>query len=253
MYPRRSSLPFAAAATLLLAACSDSTGASGDPQLRFNLASGAAAPAVGISASFAVAAAPVTFTDGGNNTLIVDQVELVLREIELERVGDDACAIQGDDSCEELELGPILLDVPLTPGAVGQFTVPVDTGHYDEVEFEIHKASPSDDAAFVAANPELADRSIRVTGSYNGAPFTFYSDLDVELEIDLAPPLVVGEAAAADLTLLVNLDRWFRTEAGDLINPASANKGETNESVVKNNIQNALEAFEDGDRDGAED
>ncbi|HEU5040924.1 MAG TPA: hypothetical protein VFT84_08905 [Gemmatimonadales bacterium] len=251
MYARRSSLlPLAAA--LALAACSDSTGASGDPQLRFNLASSAAAPAAAVGPSLAVAAAPVTFTDGAN-TLIVDQVQLVMREIELERVGDDACALVADDSCERLELGPILLDLPLGAGAVSQFTVAVDTGHYDEVELEIHKASSSDDAAFVAANPEFVDRSIRVTGSYNGNAFTFYSDLDVEQEIDLSPPLAVAEGGAADLTLFVNLDRWFRTEAGDLIDPASANKGESNEGVVKNNIQNALEAFEDEDHDGVED
>jgi len=251
MYAPRSSLSFAASAAIVLAACSDSTGASGEPQLRFNLAS-APAPAAAVAPSLAVAAAPVTSTDGAN-TLIVDQVQLVMREIELERVGDDACALVADDSCEELELGPILLDLPLGAGAVAQFTVAVDTGHYDEVEFEIHKASSSDDAAFVAANPEFVDRSIRVTGSYNGNAFTFYSDLDVEQEIDLSPPLAVAEGGAANLTLFVNLDRWFRTEAGGLIDPASASKGETNESVVRNNIQNALEAFEDEDRDGAQD
>jgi hypothetical protein len=134
---------------------------------------------------------------------------------------------------------------------VGQFTVPVDTGHYDEVEFEIHKASPSDDVAFVAANltcrPEHPGDRQPMAGA-----FTFYSDLDGAGDRPGAPARR-GRGGRADLTLLVNLDRWFRTETGDLIDPASANKGETNEGVVKNNIQNALEAFEDEDQDGAED
>ena len=251
MYARTTILAAAVAATLL-SACSDSTGASGDPQVRFNLATGPAA-AAGIAApAFAVAAAPMTLTDGAN-TLVLDQVELVLREIELERVGEDACALVADDSCEKLELGPILLDLPLTAGAVGQFTVAVDTGHYGEVEFEVHKASSSDDAAFVAQYPDFADRSIRVTGSYNGTAFTFYSDIDVEQEIDLVPPMVVGESGSADLTLRVDLDRWFRDDAGALLDPATANKGEPNEGQVKNNIQNGFDAFEDQDRDGAED
>ena len=247
----RSSVLAAAIGAVLLSACSDSTGASGDPQVRFNLATGAAAPAA-VVPSLAVAAAPMTITDG-SNTLVLDEVALVMREIELERLGDDACAQVADDACERLELGPILLRLPLTAGAVGQFTVAVDTGTYGEVEFEIHKASSSDDAAFVAAHPDLADRSIRATGSWNGTPFTFYSDIDVEQEIDLTPPLVVGESGAADLTVRVDLDRWFRDDAGALLDPATANKGESNEGQVKNNIQNAFEAFEDDDRNGMED
>jgi hypothetical protein len=252
MFVRRLSLGTAAVGVVILSACSDSTGASADPQVRFNLATSPAVAAAGVSASVAAAVAPVTITDG-SNTLVVEQVQVVLREIELERAGEDDCAVLGGDSCERLEAGPILLDLPLTPGAVGQFTVAVDTGHYDEVELEVHKASSSDDAAFVAAHPDFEDRSIRVTGSFNGQAFTFYSDLDVEQEIDLSPPLVVGEAGSADLTLFADLDSWFRDEAGALIDPATANKGEPNESEVKNNIQNAFEAFEDADLDGTED
>lgn len=251
MYVQRPSFVAAVVGAVLLSACSDSTAASGDSQVRFNLATSSAA-AAGASVSLAASVAPLTISDGPN-TLVLDEVQLVLREIELEREGEDDCALPDDDSCEKLELGPILLDLPLTPGAVGRFTVAVDTGRYDEVELEIHKASSSDDAAFVAAHPELEDRSIRVTGTFNGTAFTFYSDLDVEQEIDLAPPLVVGESAAAELTLFADLDRWFRDADGGLIDPATANQGEPNESEVKNNIQNALEAFEDDDRDGAED
>jgi hypothetical protein len=253
MYARLGTLLSAAVGAALLAACSDSTGASGDPQVRFNLATSAASGAPATSASFAVASAPVTYTDGAGNTLIIDQVELVLRQIELERVGENACAVPGDDRCEGLELGPILLDLPLGAGAVSQFTVTADTGTYGKVEFEIHKASSSDDADFVAAHPEFVDRSIRVSGTYNGTPFTFWSDLDLEQEIELVPPLVVGEGGGADLTLFVNLDSWFRTGSGDLIDPATANKGQPSEGVVKQNIQDGMEAFEDGDRDGAED
>jgi hypothetical protein len=66
------------------------------------------------------------------------------------------------------------------------------------------------------------------------------------------PPMVVGESGSADLTLRVDLDRWFRDDAGALLDPATANKGEPNEGQVKNNIQNGFEAFEDADRDGVE-
>jgi len=247
------------ALALMAAGCSDSGAPSTAGQVRFNLASTPAPAAVSLgSGSLAVVAAPATYTDAEGNTLTITSAQIVLREIELERAGVDDCAPPGveDDSCEKLELGPVLLDVPLgTAGAATQFTVAVEPGTYDEVEFEIHKPSDDDDAAFVAAHPEFNDVSIRVTGRFNDSAeeFIFTSDLNVETEIDLQPPLVVGESGAADLTLLVDLDAWFRTGAGTLLDPASANKGQPNEGLVKQNIQASLEAFEDEDRDGNDD
>ena len=40
---------------------------------------------------------------------------------------------------------------------------------------------------------------------------------------------------------------------GTLLDPASANEGGANESVVENNIENSIDAFEDDDRDGDDD
>jgi hypothetical protein len=46
------------------------------------------------------------------------------------------------------------------------------------------------------------------------------------------------------------VDSWFRDDLGGLIDPATANKGFDNEGIVKDNIKNAMEAFEDPDEDG---
>ena len=82
-----------------------------------------------------------------------------------------------DDACEKLELGPILLDLPLggAGGAARTFSVAVDTGTYGEVEFEIHHPSDDDgaDVAFLQAHPDFAGVSVKVTGSFNGTPFIF--------------------------------------------------------------------------------
>jgi len=238
-----------------MAACSDSGSPSSGGQVNFSLATRSAAAAS--SMALATAGTPETFTDG-TNTLIVDQVQLVLREIELKRVeSTTACAESSSDDCEQLELGPILLDLPLggTGGAARAFSVAVDTGTYDQVEFEIHQPSDDDgaDVAFLQAHPDFAGVSVKVTGSFNGAPFTYLSDLDAEEEIELSPPLVTTESAATDLTLLVDLNRWFRDAADGLVDPASANAGGANESLVENNIQSTLHAFEDEDHDGTDD
>ena len=215
------------AVALLAAGCSDSgSGPTPDPQINFNLATSATAAAV--------ASAPETFTDGAN-TLVLDQVDLVLREIELKRAdATSTCGESGKDgACEELELGPVSVSLPLGGGTARAFSVTVAPGTYDEVEFKL--------------------RSVHVTGTYNGTPFDLTSDLEAEEELHLDPPLAVTEAAATELTLKVDLDTWFRNAGGTLVDPATAGAGQPNEAVVKDNIRRALDALEDHDRDGRHD
>jgi hypothetical protein len=256
---RRHNVVLASAAVLTaaaLSACGDSGGPSSQPQVAFNLATKPAAAAVALKTSLAAAAVPETYTDADGNTLVISRVQLVMSELELESAttGDDCDIADAEGECEELKLGPFLVDLPLGTGGVARnFSVAIAAGSYDEVEFEIHKPESSDEAAFIAANPDFDGVSIRAEGTYNGTPFTYSSDLDVEMEIDLDPPLEVVDGAATDLTLLVDLSTWFRDAGGALLDPASANKGEANEGVVKENVKASLEAFEDDDRDGIDD
>lgn len=251
-------LPFAVA-------CGDDTsGPSSDgARVSFSVAvpqSGGAASRVAGGALFAMV--PVT---DGTRTVDIQSVELVLREIELERQNSDDCAdhLEGeDDACEEFETGPALLDLPLDGSGVAQaFEITgVPAGVYDEVEFEIHKPEddPGDDA-FLLAHPEFDGLSIRVTGTYDdglggGAqPFTFVSDMSQEQEYDLVPPLEVGAGMAANVTLQVDVTTWFVDGSGTVIDPATASTGGPNESLVEENIQNSLHVYEDDDRDGDDD
>ena len=236
-----------------LTACSDSGGPSGGKTVAFQLATrpATAAPAVRGSALLAG-----TETIGlGNDTIVVTSVQVVLRRIELNRVEGAACdSTTTSDSCEELEAGPVLLDLPLGAGAARTFTVAIDTGSYDKLEFKIHAPESSNDATFIALHPDFNGVSIRVTGTYNGTPFTYTSDLDVEQEINLVPPITVTDASGASLTLFVDLAGWFAngTNTG-LIDPATANKGGQFEGEVKSNIETSLNAFEDANHDGEDD
>jgi len=246
----------AAAAAALASACSDAGGAapSGDSQLSINLATRPVA--AGVAAGIALAA-PESYTDGAGNVLIFDRVQLVLREVELENEAqEDACEIAtGDDDCAEVEIGPFLVELPLgTPGAARVFTADVPAGTYDEVKFKVREPDDdAEDAAFIAAHPEFTNVSIQAEGSYNGAPFVFVSRLEAELELDLTPPLVVGEAATTDLTLMVDLAAWFAGLDGTLVDPGTANQGGANAEVVAGNVIRSFEAFEEHDRDGSDD
>ncbi len=243
-------------AALALAACGDSTGA-GNTGLRLNLSSKtrtlASPAALTADSGMALLAAPVTFT-GGGNTLVLDQVQLVLKQIELKTLSSDSCSGTSSDSCDDIQLGIRLYDVPLGAAtAQGVYTVAVDPGTYRQIKFKIAKPGSSDDAAFIAANPNFNGVSIRATGTWNGQPFTFTSEMDDEVEIEFPTPLVVGAEGTTDVTLNLDVSRWFRSLGGALIDPRTANKGQPNEGVVKENIKNTIEGFEDDDRDGETD
>lgn len=245
---------FAGAALLavaVLTACSDSGPSSAGRQVALHLATQPSAPA--LRAAAAVAGTEVI--GRGNDTIVVTQVQMVLRRIELERVGGTVCdSLIADDDCEELRAGPVLLDLPLGTGAARSFTVAIDTGSYGKIKFEIHKPESADDAGFIALNPTFDGVSIRVSGTYNGVAFSYASDLDVEQEHAFVPPVSVTETAGANLTLFVDLGAWFENSAADgLIDPVTANKGGAAEGEVKSNIEASLNAFEDDDHDGEDD
>ena len=191
----------------------------------------------------------------GTDTLIITQAEIVLREIELERVEVSDCDDEPEPpECEDFETGPVLLDLPLGQGAEQLVTIDVEPGTYDEVEFDIHKVGGDDpaDSAFVADHPDFEDTSVRVQGTFNGEEFVYESDLNVEQELGLAPNLVIDEnTTSTDVTIHVDLATWFRSSSGGLVDPATANKGGDNENLVEDNIKNSMEAF--GDEEGEDD
>ncbi len=101
----------------ILAACANSTTGSRRPGAMTLSVTGRSPSPAGASA------APVTVTSG-SNTLVINQVHLVLGGIELERASADCSAsgrgdgsgsgISGNGSdCPAIELDPVLVDVPL--------------------------------------------------------------------------------------------------------------------------------------------
>jgi len=258
-----------------LAACSDSAGPGAGTQVTFHLVgsrSPAAVPGVALLGDTIG-----TATD----TLVLDTVQLVLRDIRFQRINEDQCdgemdqdlhapvALHHDDgeddgddghsdACESFNAGPFLLDVPLGPDIARAFSVAVDTGTFDRLRIKVHKPEDDDgdpkDIAFLAAHPEFQGVSIRVTGSFNGTPFGFTSDLDAEQRMDLVPPLVVADSVTnVDVTIKVDVRRWFVDGAGGLVDPASAAPGGPNDHLVRDNIENSFRAFRDDDHDGEDD
>ncbi len=270
---KRSNSALAAFTVVGLLACSEGTGPGNKPQISFNVSTSSGAAANLQSLSDTVV--------GGTNTLVLDQVELVLRDIRFKRVNDDVCEGDDDqsediavrplshddgengddgneDACETVNAGPFLLDLPLGSGVEQVFSVAVDTGTFDELRIRLHKPEDNGldpaDAAFLAAHPDFAGISIRATGTWNGNPFTFTSDLDADQDMQLDPPLVVTDAGAnVDVTLKVDVATWFADGAGGLVDPATAGQGGQNENLVRDNIRDSFDAFQDENHDGEHD
>lgn len=269
-----------------LAACSGSgTAPTARSQVTFSLSSKplGAAPA-------RLASLSDTIT-GGGATLVLDTVQLVLRDLRFKRVEDGSCpdddgesssvrpngggddstghdgsGHEGDDNgadgehdaCESFNAGPFLLDVPLGGGVDRAFSVLVDTGTYDQLRIKIHKpeddSADAKDAAFLAAHPEFNKVSIRAVGSFNGTPFVFTTDLNAEQRIALVPPITVTDATAnVDVTIKVDVSNWFSDGAGGLVDPATGSKGGANDNLVRDNIRDSFHAFRDGNHDGHDD
>ncbi len=240
------------AALGLLVSCDESpTGPGGAGSkavsLSFGLKGGSASPAPGLFA------AGYELTDG-LNTMVIESAELVLREIEFERVDAPDCDLAvEEDACEDFELGPYLVALPLDGSVSQEIKAVIDTGTYDEIEFDVHKVSDGDPAndEFLAANPDFADISIRVMGTYNGEAFEYTSDFNEEQEIELTSPLVVTpESGAVNATLTVDMSAWFSDGLGGLLDPRTAAKGDVNEDLVEDNIRDSIEGFRDDDHDG---
>ncbi len=197
-------------------------------------------------ASFAI-----TVTNGAN-TLVITKAQLVLRELELKLSAATTCATgTTPDSCERIELGPLLIDLPVTDVIATPITTQVPSGTYREIEFDIRRpGSDPADVAFIAANPNFNNVSIRVEGTFNGTPFVFTSQLDQEVQIDFNPPVVIT-SGANNATIAVDIRAWFTNTNGTLIDPATANPGQVNASIVSEKIKVSLRAFEDDDKSGS--
>ncbi len=236
----------------VLSACDDGTGVAGGGNVSLSTV---AAPRA-LPAGTTVQSSELVQEDG-EHTLVLDRVAMVLREIELERVEDDDCA-DGveDDDCEEFEVGPVVLELALDGNVEQMVAIQAPAGRYDELELEIHKPDDDtpEDLAFMASNPDFERVSIRVEGTFDGEAFVFTQDVDEEQELDLNPPVEVVEGATgANVTLCVDVTTWFVRSDGSLIDPRTANIGGPNESLVEQNIEDSIEAFEDDERDGDDD
>jgi hypothetical protein len=233
-------LPFAA---VVIAACSDATGANAPAAVSLSFATRSSAAAL-------ASAAPITVV-GNGSTLVINRIQAVLGEIELEPVDLPDCAGGGEGGeCPELKLDPVLVELPLDGVATLDLGAVIPAGTYKELEFEIDavESAEANGAPFLAAHPEFRGISIRVEGTYNGQPFVFTTNLDTEIELEFESGFAVT-GTPSNLTVAVDVATWFKDATGALLDPRSTE----NAGRIGDNIKVSFRVFEDDDRDGIED
>jgi len=272
------STPYMMLAGLLLLAsgCQDATGAGSAANTKGLSLSVVRANTDSSGLNISSTGSEMTLSDS-TDTLVLSSVQLVLRRIELAQA-DTMCSPPADSTesshdgpmttdgwhrnrwgewdrndCEELKVGPILVDVPLDGQVQKVFSVDIPEGTYNGAEFWIHTPSSTDstDLAFVADHPDFDSVSVRVEGTFNGNAFTYTHAIRARQHSRLDPPLVVSpDSGATNLTLRVNLDKWFVGWHGTLIDPSTANVGGDNEWLVAWHIMRSFWTFKDRNEDG---
>ena len=257
---RLSSVAVVMSAALAAAGCDDGMGpGTGAPvAVAFTAASqtGSASMRSGDGWSALLAAESLTL-QGSNGTLVIEELHVIVEEFELDRLDDDACdGIDddgdsdgvGDDDCEEFETGPIFVNVPLDGGEVVAVNAQVTPDTYDELDFEIEDLD-DDTGAHVQLLSEIRatfpdwprDASMLAVGTFTptggeAIPFRVYFEAEVEIEMDLVPPVTVTEADGGTFTVTLDPAFWFGRPDGTVWNLAQLDYDATG-SVVEFEVE----------------
>jgi len=245
---RRIQLAAAIAAVSFLAACSsDSTGVGRQTGSSLAFTTGSS------SASAALASAVPITKDG--HTLDVTAITVVITRASLKSTETDVCADDeeddsehqvaasdrgpggGDhrdhDDCEEVRIGPTIVDLPVDGKLV---TIPANTvppGTFREIELRVSL--------------------VRLQGTFDTKPFDVTIPVGAKTEIKLDPPITVAADGALAVTVNLPVDTWLLNADGSLIDPNQLRSNIMLLGRVRMNIASSIHAFEDRDHDGMPD
>jgi len=192
----------------------------------------------------------------GPNSITISKVQVVLSEIELSPGGPCSTTTE-DDGCDELETGPVLVDLPVDGTTKVVLDGLVPPGTYAGLEAKLDAVTANDEekgaSVFLNMHPEFTGISVMVTGTFTDASnqthsFTFTSEADAGIEAAFQPPVTV-DATTSNLTINVDVASWFKDQSGAVIDPTNT----ANAGAIEQNIQRSFHAFEDDNHDGESD
>jgi hypothetical protein len=248
--PTRLALGLGLLAVTIVGACSSSTAPATKYPMKLSVSTTTRAAAGALASMSSASAMPFgggssyALTFGTAGELVITKAQIVLDQIELSPTEGNSCNGTGSNNCEELDHDAMIVDLPTGTGLNTVVQLPVAAGTYSAIEAEIQASEKS-----ILGHPEFDGRSVRVEGTYKGVPFVFTSNVKASFEMSLKPPVVVT-TTSKNITVNVDLSKWFLTAGGAAIDPATALTGGVNEALVKANIKASFSSFGDDNEKG---
>lgn len=168
----------------------------------------------------------------------LSEVKMLVEELELESSFDQ-------DSLD-FEVDDLIVNLPLDGSDFELTSATVPEGVYDEFEMEIENDDDSNvnDPDFINDSGDDDDGyTIVVRGVYNGEEFTYKSEEDFEIEMDLNPPLEVTSNSSPAIAINIDPFSWFKDSSGNDLDPNDPN----NRDTIDDNISNSFDAEQDED------
>ena len=177
-------------------------------------------------------AAKLTTANQEISELTIDEVRLYVDEMELENIENDSL---------EFEIEDFIVNLPLDGSPLTLDEIVLPQGLYDEFELEIEKAEEDVNVSDTDFRDETGTYSVVVKGTYNTEPFTFRSSEDFGFELELNPPLELGENESSVLKVSIDVSSWFKGSSDENLDP----NDQANYEMINQNIENSFEGFED--------
>jgi hypothetical protein len=184
----------------------------------------------------------------------ITKVQIVLTKLALARSDDVNCVSESfnestdetSGDCQQVTRQPLLVNMPVDGTLRTHVNVPLGGGTYRKLEARLAAATMTTaaGAAFLDANPDFANSSLRIDGVFNGVPFTFKMALQANIDMKFSPALVI-DARSKNATIAVDVSRWFVTVNGDVIDPFRATSGTPAAAIIENNIRASFRVFAD--------
>lgn len=193
----------------------------------------------------ASSATPGQAKASATSAIELTEVKMLVEELELESsVDSDSLDFEVDD---------LIVNLPLDGSEFELTRSEVPEGLYDEFEMEIEQpdnSSSIDDTDFYDETGN--GYSIVIKGTYSGEDFTYRTDEDFELEMELDPPLDITADSSPSVAIQVDPSGWFKDENGNDLDPNDSASAKQIEENIKKSF-NVEKDDEDDDDDNDDD
>ena len=179
-----------------------------------------------------------------NNSFEIQEVKILIRDIKIKN--------QTMDDSLQIKTGPYVVNLNLN-GKLTEFAVSdIPQGIYNRIKFEIHKLEASEnppDSSFKEGSDASLRYSVIIKGLLDGEQFVYKSKKSAKQDVKLNDDITVNENEIVNLTLKVDVYKWF-FDGENFLNPNDS----ANDYKIDNNIKdNFKNAYRDQNKDGQKD